>query len=111
VDPHDLLFKSLFSRLDLAKDQLQAVLPPVLVAAVDWDSLTLMPSEFIDVLLDKSLVDLLYRVKLQNGADAYLWLLFEHQSTTPRWAPLQAGDQSTRPAGGDILAPGLTTRS
>ena len=70
MDPHDHLFKSLFSRLDLAKDQLRAVLPPVLVAAVDWDSLTLMPSEFIDALLDKSLVDLLYRVKLQNGADA-----------------------------------------
>ncbi|WP_437674759.1 Rpn family recombination-promoting nuclease/putative transposase [Sorangium sp. So ce131] len=79
--PHDALFKSTFSQPAHAAGALQQALPAALAARIDFASLTLQPSSFIDEALAASHSDLLFTARL-DGASRVLYVLFEHQSTT-----------------------------
>ncbi|MGH9841297.1 MAG: Rpn family recombination-promoting nuclease/putative transposase [Blastocatellia bacterium] len=79
-NPHDSFFKELFSRPEVAADFLANYLPPDVVAALDLGSLELIKDSFVDDVLRSHLSDLLYRVGLQGGGNAYACLLFEHKS-------------------------------
>ena len=46
--PHDKLFKAGFSDPETTAGFLNSQLPPALTAAIDWSSLHLEPSSFID---------------------------------------------------------------
>jgi predicted transposase YdaD len=80
---HDLLFRSTFSQLEHAASFLRLVLPPALVARLDWGSLTLCPGSFVDEALGERLTDLLFSILFQ-GSPALLYLLFEHESRSTR---------------------------
>ena len=79
TQPHDALFKQTFSQVAHAAAELRAVLPPALVAQIDFSTLTLCSGSYIDRALLGSESDLLFSVKIAEKP-AYLYLLFEHQS-------------------------------
>jgi predicted transposase/invertase (TIGR01784 family) len=78
--PHDSFFKELFSRPEVAADFLANYLPPEIAAALDLSSLEIVKDSFVDEALRRHLSDLLYRVGLQGGGNAYACMLFEHKS-------------------------------
>ena len=84
--PHDALFKLTFKEIENIAGELRSVLPPELLEQLDLDSLELLPSSFIDEELSSRHSDLLYKVKFA-GADAWLFVLFEHQSTADPMMP------------------------
>ena len=86
--PHDSLFKKTFSVIEHAAAELRAVLPPKLVARLDFSTLALRPGSYIDEALSGSESDLLFSVKV-SGKPALLYLLFEHQSTPDKLMPLR----------------------
>ena len=84
--PNDKLLKATFSSPENARAFFEAHLPPELAAALDWSSLALEPCSFIDPQFASSESDLLFHITLQQS-DAFLYLLFEHQSSEdPRMA-------------------------
>ena len=76
--PHDTLFKATFTRKESALSFFKGYLPEAVSELMDWQTLTLQASSFIDEELQKLESDLLYSVKL-NGKNALLYLLFEAQ--------------------------------
>ena len=84
--PNDKLLKATFSNPDNARAFFQCHLPYGLSGAFEWDSLRLESSSFVDPQFAASESDLLFSLKLK-GSDAFLYLLFEHQSSEdPRMA-------------------------
>jgi hypothetical protein len=84
--PNDKLLKATFSNPDNARGFFENYLPAQISRAVDWDSLRLESSTFIDPQFAASESDLLFSLKLAQS-DAFLYLLFEHQSSEdPRMA-------------------------
>jgi hypothetical protein len=78
---HDLLFRKTFSELEHAASILRTILPPALVARIDWKTLALCPGSFIDEDLAERFTDLLFSAKL-GDRPALLYLLFEHESSS-----------------------------
>jgi hypothetical protein len=84
--PNDKLLKATFSVPQNARAFFESHLPHKLAAALDWPTLVLEPSSFIDPQFASSESDLLFRIRIQQS-DAFLYLLFEHQSSEdPRMA-------------------------
>ena len=84
--PNDKLLKATFSVMENARGFFENHLPENVVVAVDWTTLALEPCSFIDTQFSSSESDLLFHVKL-HGSDAFIYLLFEHQSVEdPRMA-------------------------
>ncbi len=81
--PHDLLFRHTFSNPVHAIEELRAVLPPEVAAALDLSHLELVSgASFVDEALAERQVDLLYTVPLaQSEQQAFVYVLFEHQSS------------------------------
>ncbi|WP_434044558.1 MULTISPECIES: Rpn family recombination-promoting nuclease/putative transposase [Sorangium] len=79
--PHDALFKSTFSQPEHAAAALRQVLPAALAARIDFASLALQSGSFIDEELAASQSDLLFSARLAE-APLFIYVLFEHQSTT-----------------------------
>lgn len=81
--PHDLLFRHTFSNPTHAIEELRAVLPPEVAAALDLPRLELVSgASFVDEALAERQVDLLYTVPLSEGDQAaFVYVLFEHQSS------------------------------
>ena len=86
--PHDLLFKSTFSVVEIAEGELRSVLPAELSAAIDWRTLKHEPGSFVDAELKEQHTDLLFSASL-GGEPIRLYLLFEHQSTVDPEMPLR----------------------
>jgi hypothetical protein len=78
-DVHDAFFKAMFSQPEQAAGELRLVLPPALVARIDFAALTLCPGSFVDETLSWQHTDLLFSAPLAGRA-AFLYLLFEHKS-------------------------------
>jgi hypothetical protein len=81
---HDGIFKTVFSDPALAAQELRAVLPPALVARVDWSAMTPMPTSFVDDVFHQRTGDLVYQGRFMGGGEVIFWLL-EHQSTEDWW--------------------------
>lgn len=82
-NPHDTLFKVVFSQLEHARGLLQTVVPPALAALVDWSTLALEPNSFVDAALRWQYTDLLYSAAWLDAGPGLVYFLFEHQSTLP----------------------------
>jgi predicted transposase YdaD len=87
--PHDALFKAVFGQPEHARGALQSVLPAAMIEALDWSTLTLQPGSFVDPGLNPSHTDLLYAAAWRGGAEAPVYVLFEHQSSSDHWMPLR----------------------
>ncbi|MGH9832013.1 MAG: Rpn family recombination-promoting nuclease/putative transposase [Blastocatellia bacterium] len=89
-NPHDAFFKQLFARPGVAPEFLENYLPAHLTATLDLDSIELVEGSFIDEELQEHLSDMIFRVRLKRGGQAFIYILFEHKSEADRWAPWQA---------------------
>jgi predicted transposase YdaD len=78
--PHDKIVKATFSDIPTARAFLQAEIPPGIAPHIDWSSLRLESGSQIDAEFSASSSDLLYTARL-GGEPAYLYILFEHQSS------------------------------
>ena len=88
--PHDRLFRAVFSDAGEAASLLQAALPNTVRDNFDWRTLTLVEGTFIDEDLRESQSDLLYEVEhVQTGQPVSMYLLFEHQSSPDPWIRLR----------------------
>ena len=84
--PHDKLFRTVFADTEEAASFLRVHLPATLAARVAWSTLTLVETSFVDEALRESESDLLYTVQMKaSGENAFLYLLFEHQSQPDVW--------------------------
>jgi predicted transposase YdaD len=84
--PHDTLFRYAFERPEIAEGELRALLPPEVVAALDFTTLTLEPGSLADPEFAQLETDLLYRVELE-GEESFVFILFEHQSSPDALMP------------------------
>ncbi len=82
-NPHDLIFKGVFSRPEHARGMLRAIAPVALAEALNWSTLTLQPGSFVDTALNHQHTDLLYAATWRDGGEALVYMLFEHQSAPP----------------------------
>jgi predicted transposase/invertase (TIGR01784 family) len=76
---HDALVKTAFSQVEHAEGELRLLLPPELVARIDFSTLALRPGSFVDEALKERHSDLLFSVAI-SGRSALIYLLFEHKS-------------------------------
>jgi predicted transposase/invertase (TIGR01784 family) len=74
------LSKSTFSQPDYAAEELRAVLPPKLVAQLDWATLWVEPGSHVDQELEQLHSDLLFSIESLRGESCLIYVLFEHQS-------------------------------
>jgi len=88
TSPHDALFKHVFSQVEHASGELRSVLPPGLVARIDFATLRACPGSFVDETLADRHADLLFSVEL-SGRPAFVYLLMEHQSTVDPLMPFR----------------------
>jgi predicted transposase/invertase (TIGR01784 family) len=99
-NPHDVLFKEMFSQQEIAADFLRNYLPPKVVAHLQLDALDVQPDSFIDEELREHYSDLLFRAPLIDPSDeqdeahadaqvALVYILFEHKSYNDRQTPFQ----------------------
>ena len=79
-NPHDEFFKYALGRPETARDFLSNALSPGVTALLDLATVELASGSFVDTHLRAHFSDLLYRVKLRDGHDAYVYMLFEHKS-------------------------------
>ena len=80
--PHDRLFRAVFSDASEAASLLRSVLPDFVRGSLEWASLTLTPGTFVDEELRLSETDLLYQVEhTGTGQPASVYVLLEHQSS------------------------------
>lgn len=89
MTPHDTLFKAMFGTPEAAAGLLRAVLPVQLVANIDWGSLTVENTTFIDPNLAEHRSDLVCRARFVDGGEAVLYVLVEHQSSVDPDMPLR----------------------
>lgn len=84
--PHDKLFRTIFADKQEAESFLRAYLPEAISNQLDWQTLTLVETSFVDEALKESESDLLYRIHHQSTeTPVVLYLLFEHQSVPDKW--------------------------
>lgn len=85
---HDKFFKAVFSNKENAVSFLQNYLASELLQQVDFTTLTLEKTTFVDQKLKEKYSDMLYRLKIK-GRTAYLYTLFDHKSQVEKYTALQ----------------------
>ena len=78
-NPHDKVFKEVFSDITIAKDFIQNYIPTEIAQFIELDSITRQKDSFIDEKLKESFSDLIFKVKMQDDI-GYISILFEHKS-------------------------------
>ncbi len=87
--PHDHLFRTVFSDPEDATGLLQAYLPARVVRSLRWSTLAVQDGRFVDERLRELESDLLFAVERETGSAMWLYVLLEHQSTPDRWMRLR----------------------
>jgi hypothetical protein len=81
TQPHDAIFKAVFGQPDLARSELELLLPLAIRQHLDLATLKLRPGTFVDEALQQTHADLLYSVQTRSGNDALVYIVLEHKST------------------------------
>ncbi|HWU86120.1 MAG TPA: Rpn family recombination-promoting nuclease/putative transposase [Kofleriaceae bacterium] len=82
--PHDALFKGLLGKPEHARGVLRGVVPATVAEAIDWQTLTPVPGNFVDLELRQQYTDLLFSARWHDGSELLAFFLFEHQSAPPK---------------------------
>ncbi len=93
--PHDALFRAIFSDPQSAASELQHCLPADVTACIDFSTLKLRPGTFVDDDLQNRHTDLLFDAKM-SGRDAFVYVLFVHQSRPDKWMMLRMAGYMVR---------------
>jgi len=81
TSPHDALFKASFGQPDIARSELELVLPAALRMHLDLATLAICPGSFVDEELQHAHSDLLYSVRTTDAREGLVYVVFEHQSS------------------------------
>jgi predicted transposase/invertase (TIGR01784 family) len=95
-NPHDRFFKETLGDPELAAEFLQFYLPPEVANLLDTSRLEIGDTSLADLKLETHLADLLFRVGLKQGGEAYIYVLPEHKSYPDKWVGLQLLSYTTR---------------
>ena len=87
-NPHDRLFREIWSDRAVAADFLSHYLPSNILARVDLSSIRISKDSFVESDLRAYYADILYQLSL-SGRPGFIYLLFEHKSRPERWVHLQ----------------------
>jgi hypothetical protein len=87
------MFRQIFGDPAQAAVVLKSILPPRVAAHIDWDT----PFEPVHASMVNMVnrdaqqrhADMLFKVKLVGDRGAFLWVIWEHQSSVYRWMPLR----------------------
>jgi len=79
IQPHDRFFRSAFSKRETVEDIVFSNLPEI-AAHLMPGTFENTDETFVNEELRKYVSDMLYRAKLRDGEDAYIYILFEHKS-------------------------------
>ncbi len=82
--PHDAGFKAAFQKRELAKNFFRHYFPKEIVEVIDFRYLKLNNRSYVDEKLAEKHSDIVYRTRIR-GKLAFLYILFEHQSTPDYW--------------------------
>ncbi len=88
-NPHDQFFKEIFSQAESILDFVENYVPVRLTKLFDLQTLERIEDSFVDNELKEHLSDLLFRVKLKNKQDAFIYILLEHKSSPDKWVSFQ----------------------
>jgi predicted transposase/invertase (TIGR01784 family) len=86
---HDRFLKYTFDRTEAAADFLANYLPPEIGRALDFSSVQAVKGTFVDPDLGERFSDLLYKVGIRNGGEAFIYILVEHKSAPDKWVGFQ----------------------
>ena len=89
ISVHDAIFKQVLSDPKLADTFLREHLPTDVAVLLGPAPPEPVPASFVDEHLRQHHSDLLFRVRLKAGTDAFAYLLMEHKSSPDKGAPLQ----------------------
>jgi hypothetical protein len=90
AQPHDALFRQIFGDPAQAAAVLRSILPPRVATHIDWNTpFEPTHASMVGKGSEQRHADLLFKIKLVDGRGAFVWVLFEHQSTVQRWMPLR----------------------
>ena len=88
INPHDKLFKDIWTNKEEARDLLANYLPETVLELIDLDAMEISKDSFVEKELDEYFSDLLYKIDFK-GDPGYLYLLFEHKSYKDRLIYIQ----------------------
>ena len=83
-NPRDAAFKAAFQRREVAESFFRGYLPRKVVELVDLTNLDMRSGSCVDEKPRNRHSDIVYRTRIED-ADAFLYLLFEHQSAPDRF--------------------------
>lgn len=93
AQPHDHLFQVLFSDPEHGGPLLRSALPPSLVAAIDWSTLTRRPAGQRTARGGRTICDVLFTARTREHRPLLLYLVLEHKSQGHRFDALQLLEQ------------------
>ncbi len=88
VSPHDSLFQAAMEHRPVAINFLDYHLPKKIRQALDIESLSLLPTTYVDTKLRKRFSDVVFRCNLAEKP-AYIAIVTEHQSTPDKLLPFR----------------------
>ncbi|HEY6330196.1 MAG TPA: Rpn family recombination-promoting nuclease/putative transposase [Blastocatellia bacterium] len=80
TNPHDLAVREALSRRQTAAEFVANYLPANVTELMDLSTIEQVPDSFVDPELREHYSDLIYRLKLQRGGEAIVYVLIEHKS-------------------------------
>ena len=89
INVHDAFFKQVLSDPQLADTFLREHLPADVAVLLGPEPPEPVPASFVDEALRQHHSDLLFRVRLKSGPEAFAYLLLEHKSSPDPGARLQ----------------------
>ena len=89
AQPHDKFLRKLLEQPEAAAALLRERLPRAIARRLGPDPLQLVEGTFIDPGLRLSQSDRLFRARLRDGREAFIYCLIEHKSAPEPWLALQ----------------------
>jgi hypothetical protein len=84
------MFRQIFGDPAQAAVVLKSILPPRVAAHIDWDTpFEPVHASMVNKDAQQRHADMLFKVKLVGDRGAFLWVIWEHQSSVYRWMPLR----------------------
>ena len=94
---HDHTFKAVLSFPEARKELLEQHLPKAIKERLDFTSIRLEKQSFVEPDLQAKVVDILISAKLKHSQEpAYIYILFEHQSTANQDMPLRIREYNVK---------------
>ncbi len=88
-NPHDAFFRRTMQNPRTAAEFFRLYLPALIVARLDLSRVALEDVSFVDEKLREHFPDLLFRVGLKDGGEAFIFILLEHKSRPDERVSLQ----------------------